>query len=120
MISKTIAAAAALGLTCLGIAGCVDEGGRYSSEDYVDRNGSRNFGFDTREYRGRGHASQRDGIGRTRRNTLISAEINPVIFDECFRPDSLLSFLHRRSQPYCLFKTVRQFLASATTVAQLP
>jgi len=72
MIWKTTGAMAALGLTCLVLNGCVDEGDRYSNHRYAPRDG-RNLEHSSDEYRGRGRGSQHDGIDRPA-NDRISEE----------------------------------------------
>jgi len=64
---------AALVLTCLALAGCVDEGGRYSNHHYAARDNGHDFGYQNDEYIGRGRGSQHGGIGRPG-NDRISQE----------------------------------------------
>lgn len=73
MISKIKSIAGALGLTCVVLAGCVDEGGRYSNHRYAGRDNGYDFGYRDDEYRGRGRGSQHDGIGRAA-NDRVSQE----------------------------------------------
>ena len=73
MILKIKCLTAALVLTCLALAGCVDEGGRYSNHHYAARDNGHDFGYQNDEYIGRGRGSQHGGIGRPA-NDRISQE----------------------------------------------